>query len=163
MKFTNNITLAEAVASPTAKALGIDNTPSAAVMSIMKDTVTNIFDKVRAALGDRPIAVTSFYRSPALNKAIGGSETSQHCKGEAIDMDGDVYGSPSNLEIFNYIRHHLDFDQLIIEGINKGKPAWIHCSYRKSGNRKKITFMYKINGKTVYEPFNEKRFKELIY
>lgn len=163
MRLTTHLTIAEGVSSPTAKSRGILNIPSTEVRETMVHTALNIFEKVRTGLGNRPIAVTSFYRSPELNKLIGGSATSQHCKGEALDMDGDVYGGPTNLEIFNFIRKNLEFDQLIIEGIVKGKPSWIHCSYCKTGNRKKITFMYTAGGKKVYEPFSEKRYNELIY
>lgn len=156
-----HISYAEAVASATAKSRGIDNTPPASVLSTMKYTAEKIFEPVRKHFG-KPIKVSSFYRSPVLNKAIGGSGTSQHCLGEALDMDGDTYGSPTNKQIFEFIRDNLSFDQLIVEGITGGKIAWVHCSIKKSGNRSQILFMYKKNGKTVYEPYSNKRYIELV-
>lgn len=158
---STNITWGEATASATAKAKGIINVPDAATIKRMKLTATMIFQKVRDHFG-KPLKVTSFYRSPALNKAIGGSTTSQHCLGEAIDMDGDVYGSPSNKQIFEFIRDNLTFDQLIVEGIYNRNIAWIHASYKTTGNRNKIMFMYVRNGKTVYENYSLKRYKELV-
>lgn len=160
-RISENISWNEAITSPTATKLGILNVPDAATIANMKFVAENIFEKVRAHLR-KPIKVTSFYRSPALNVAIGGSKTSQHCKGEALDMDGDVYGVPSNVQIFEFIRDHLVFDQLIIEGITNGKIAWVHCSAKKSGNRGQILFMYQSGGRKVYEPYSEARYKQLV-
>jgi len=158
---SDHITWGEAISSPTAKQKGISNVPDDNTLQNMKHVATNIFEKVRMHFG-KPIKVTSFYRSAALNVAIGGSSTSQHVKGQALDMDGDVYGSPSNKEIFEYISKNLVFDQLIIEGIVKGSIAWIHCSLTKGTNRKQILFMYSKNGKNVYEAFTETRYRELV-
>lgn len=157
---SEHITYGEATNSPTAKAKGIKNVPDATTLKRMKLVAVNIYEKVMAALG--PAYISSFYRSPDLNVAIGGSKTSSHPRGEALDMDGDVYGSPSNKQIFEYIRDNLEFDQLIIEGITDGKMAWVHCSYKETGNRKNILFMYKKNGKTIYEAYTDDRYKELI-
>lgn len=170
---SKDITWGEATSSPTAKARGILNIPDASALQNMKYTAENIFQKVRNHFG-LPVKVTSFFRSPVLNKAIGGSATSQHCTGEAIDMDGDVYGSPSNATIFEFIRDNLVFDQLIVEGIVQGKIAWVHCSIKKSGNRKQIKFMYySRGGKTVsssmpgavkvYEEYSPERYKLLVF
>jgi zinc D-Ala-D-Ala carboxypeptidase len=158
---SEHITYGEAVSSATAKANGIDNTPDHNILAAMQYVAENIFEKVRTHFG-RAIKVSSFYRSPALNKAIGGSNTSQHCKGEAMDMDGDVYGSPSNKEIFEFIRDTLDFDQMIVEGIHDGKMDWVHCSCMPKGNRKQILFMFKRDGKSVYEPYTLANYKALI-
>ena len=156
-----HITYAEATNSQTAKAKGIKNIPPPEVLDRMKLVARMIFEACRLYFG-KPIFVSSFYRCPDLNVAIGGSKTSSHVKGEAMDMDGDVYGSPSNKEIFEFIRDNLKFDQLIIEGITNGKMAWVHCSY-KATNRNQVLFMYKDKGKTVYEPYSEARYKKLIY
>jgi zinc D-Ala-D-Ala carboxypeptidase len=151
----------EAVYSVTAKARGIDNTPSESVLKNMRLTAVNVFEPVRKHFG-RPIKVSSFYRCAALNKAIGGSPTSQHVTGQAIDMDGDVFGSPSNKQIFEFIRDNLSFDQLIVEGIHDGKMDWVHCSYKPEGNRKQILLMYTQNGKKVYEPYSLSQYSKLI-
>jgi zinc D-Ala-D-Ala carboxypeptidase len=167
-RLSPNVTLAEAVASNTAKLAGIANTPSASVLVNMRHWCENIFEPTRADLGGTPIHISSFYRAPALNKLIGGSVTSQHCLGQAADLDGDVYqsaGGPSNREIFECIRDNRVFDQLILEGITGGQIAWVHTSYRhQAHNRRQILFMYRNSqGKTVYEPYSPKRYRELVY
>lgn len=158
MNISKHITYEESIRSETALKMGIKNIPNKDIIESMKITANKIFEPVREFLG-KPIKVNSFYRSPELNKAIGGSGTSQHCLGEAIDLDTDN----DNKKIFEFIMDNLDFDQLIIEGISKGKMAWVHCSYKSDGNRKQILFMYKQNGKTIYQNYSAKRYSELIY
>jgi len=172
---SNNITYAEAIKSATAKSQGIDNVPNAEQLKNMQYWAKMIFEPTRKSLGDHPIAITSFFRSPKLNQAIGGSATSQHAKGEAGDMDGDVYGFPSNKNIFEYVKDNLLFDQLICEGIIDGQISWVHASIKRTGvNRKEVLFMYhSLNGKTVpsgtpgakkvYEPFSQTRYQQLVY
>ena len=82
---------------------------------------------------DKPIFISSGYRSKALNEAIGGSKTSQHSKGEAIDIDMDYRNGPENEDIFHYIRENLPFDQLIWEFGTDSRPDWVHVSYKKGG------------------------------
>ena len=94
MKISDNITYAEAIHSNTAKRRGIDNTPNPAQVETMKVTAEKIFEPLRKWVGG-PIKVNSFFRSAELNTAIGGSKTSQHCKGQAIDID-DVFGYKTN-------------------------------------------------------------------
>ena len=170
---SQHISWGEATSSPTAKAKGISNIPEIGIIQNMKYVASNVFERIREHF-NRPIKVTSFFRSPAVNVAIGGSVTSQHCLGQAIDMDGDVYGSPGNIEIFEFIRDNLVFDQLIVEGIVDGKIAWVHCSLKKTSNRKEILFMYySKSGKTVpagtpgakkvYERYSESRYNVLVY
>jgi len=113
MKISDHITYAEAIHSQTAKRRGIDNTPNPSQVENMKIVAEKVFEPLRSWVGG-PIKVNSFFRSPELNTAIGGSKTSQHCNGQAIDID-DVYGKRSNAEMFNYLRELLDFDQLIWE------------------------------------------------
>lgn len=162
-ELSRNLTVAEGIRSATAKARGIDNTPSLDVLKNMRYTAETIFQKTRDHFGDHRIHVSSFYRSPDLNVAVGGSRTSQHCRGEALDLDGDVYGYPSNKQIFEFIRDCLEFDQLIIEGIKNGRMDWVHVSRKRTGNRKQILFMYKnAAGKTIYENYNLTRYRELI-
>ena len=149
MKLTENLSLAEVTKSATAIRMGIANTPSATHLIALKEVSKNIFQPCREHFG-KPLAVTSGYRSEALNEAIGGSKTSQHSKGEALDLDADVFGGFSNAELFNYIKSSLDFDQLIWEFGNNNNPAWVHCSYKTRGNRNEVLIAIKTNGKTTY-------------
>ena len=103
----------EGVYSRTALRLGINNKPNKKQLNNMMLLADEIFEPLRAYTNG-PIKINSFFRSPELNKAIGGSEKSQHCHGQAIDID-DTYGHLTNAEMFNFIREHLDFDQMIWE------------------------------------------------
>ena len=149
MKLTSNLNLAEVTKSATATRKGIANTPTATHLIALKEVATNIFQPCREHFG-KPLAVTSGYRSEALNEAINGSKKSQHSKGEALDLDADVFGGFSNAELFNYIKNHLDFDQLIWEFGNNNNPSWVHCSYKTQGNRKEVLVAVKTNSKTTY-------------
>ena len=146
---SKHISIKEAVRSNTAERLGINNFPDSPILVRMQLLAENIFEPLRAYV-DEPIFISSFYRSPELNKAIGGSANSQHCKGEAIDLD-DIYGGATNAEMFDFIKNNLDFDQLIWEFGSDDNPAWIHVSYKKEGNRNRILRAVKENGKTVYK------------
>jgi hypothetical protein len=150
MKLSKNLFLSEVIKSNTAIRLDIDNTPNAEHLENLKAIANNIFQPLRDYF-DEPIGVSSGYRSPDLNKAIGGSKTSQHSKGEALDLDADIFGGIANSEIFEYIKDNLDFDQLISEYPNEaGEPKWVHVSYKKGNNRKQILKAVKENGKTKY-------------
>ena len=138
----------EALRSNTAQRLGIDNMPDNETLVTMQVTAQHIFEPLRNHFNE-PIYISSFYRSPELNKAIGGSAKSQHCKGEAIDID-DVYSKATNADFFNYIKDHLEFDQLIWEFGDDTNPAWVHVSYRLGNNRMRILKAVKENGKTQY-------------
>lgn len=142
----------EATVSATGSRLGIKNNPNPAILATMKITARKLFEPLRTGIG-KPIRIISFYRSPALNKAVGGSKTSQHMTGEAIDAQG--MEGVSNLQLFNYIKDNLDFDQLINEFPDKdGEPSWVHLSYTvKRPNRKEIIRARKVKGKTIYEPY----------
>lgn len=127
-----NITLIDAIKSATAKASCIDNTPNEEQLEAMRLVAENIFDKVKDQF---PRAfVSSFFRSLELNKKIGGSKTSQHCKGEAIDIDS----SDDNAKIFYWIKDNLTFDQLLWEKGNSKSPAWVHVSFKLKNNRTQI-------------------------
>jgi len=143
---SKHITYKEATHSDTAAKKGIDNTPGASEIIAMKRLAENIFEPMREHFG-KPIRVNSFFRSKALNKVVGGSETSQHVKGEAIDISGI---GVSNKELFNYIKNNLDFDQLIWEFGNDSEPQWVHVSYKLGNNRKNVLKATKVNGKTKY-------------
>ena len=150
MKISENITYAEAIHSLTAKRRCIDNTPSEIQVEAMKLLAEKVFEPLRKWVGG-PIKVNSFFRSETLNEAIGGSATSQHCKGQAIDID-DVYGRKSNAEMYNWIKDNLDFDQMIWEFGTDMQPNWIHVSYvSEEKNRNKCLKAYKEHGKTKYK------------
>jgi len=150
MKISDHITYAEAIHSNTAKRKNIDNTPNETQVEAMKLLAEKVFEPLREWVGG-PIKVNSFFRSEALNESIGGSATSQHCKGQAIDID-DVYGKKSNAEMYNWIKDNLDFDQMIWEFGTDMQPNWVHVSYvSEEKNRNKCLKAYKENGKTKYK------------
>jgi hypothetical protein len=129
---SKNLSLKEAVTSQTAIRKKIDNTPNELVIENLKHIAINIFQKVREHFGE-PIRLSSGYRSLALNKAVGGSKSSQHVTGEALDIQGT--NGLTNSQIFYYIKDNLNFDQLIWEYGDEDEPAWVHVSLRKKGNR----------------------------
>ena len=151
MRLSDNLSLKEVTKSATAIKHGISNEPSIDHLENLKAIAENIFQPIRNHFGV-PIAVTSGYRSEELNKRIGGSLTSQHSKGEALDLDADVYGQVTNKEIFEYILDHIDFDQLIWEIGTDQDPDWVHVSYkRKERNRGEVLKAIRTNGKVRYE------------
>tara|TARA_R110002012_G_C11387898_1_gene584140 strand:- start:181 stop:645 length:465 start_codon:yes stop_codon:yes gene_type:complete len=146
---SKNISEKEATKSITALRLGIANTPDGTILANMKVLAEKVFQPLRQWVGG-PVKINSFYRSEALNKAIGGSATSQHCEGKAMDID-DLYGYKTNMEMFNYIKENLDFDQMIYEFGNESNPDWIHVSYEsKEENRNRILKAVRDKGKTIY-------------
>lgn len=151
---SSHISYAEAVKSTTARRLGIDNTPDSDTCQRMRLVAVEVFEPLRKHFGIA-IGISSFYRSRDLNLAIGGSVSSQHCKGEAMDIDGDIYGLISNTDIFNWIKDNLQFDQLIWEfGNPDGSPSWVHVSYKAEGNRMQVLRSYHDkHGNTIYEPY----------
>jgi len=149
MNISKHISYKEAVKSNTALRLNLDNTPDDYQMSNMVNIAINVFEPLREWVGG-PIKINSMYRSQELNQAIGGSKSSQHCEGRAIDLD-DTFGHKTNAEMFNYIKDNLNFDQMIWEFGNKKNPAWVHVSYvSEDQNRNRILIAEKINGKTNY-------------
>jgi hypothetical protein len=152
MQLSENLSLAEVIRSETAKRKGVSNMPTPEHIENFKKLAENIFQPIRKHFG-KPIHISSGYRSDALNKAIGGSKTSQHCKGEAIDIDMDGTAI-ANAQIFNYIKDNLNFDQLIWEFGTASNPDWVHVSYNSTGKqRKQILKALKVNGKTSYAPY----------
>ena len=126
------ISYQEATTSQTSVRKGIKNDPGDNELLAMQLVGIRVFDVVREHF-KTPLRVSSFYRSPILNKAVGGSSTSQHVKGQAIDIQGT--GKVTNKMIFDYIKENLDFDQLI----NEFNYSWVHVSYvSKEKNRKQI-------------------------
>lgn len=126
-------TIEELSASTEARKMGIDNTPTAEAVDNLTALVEAVLDPLRNRYG-HPIHVSSGYRCPRLNKAVGGSATSQHMTGEAADI---YVGNPKDKAmLFSLIYYLLPFDQLIWERGNDEAPAWVHVSYREGNNRR---------------------------
>ena len=150
MSISQHISYKECVYSRTATRLGIDNEPNDEQMNNMLDVAQEVFEPLRMWVGG-PIKINSFFRSPELNKTIGGSGKSQHCHGQAIDLD-DTFGRATNAEMFEFIKKHLDFDQIIWEFGDDDNPDWIHVSYvSEEKNRNRCLKAYKKEGKTQYK------------
>ena len=140
------VSLKELLFSETATRLGIDNTPTDQILINLQTLIYEVINPIINQFGD--IKITSGYRSPALCKAIGSSELSQHTKGEAVDF---VIPNISNQEASLWIVKNLEFDQCILEFWKpETNSGWVHCSYSKT-NRKMYLRAYKANGRTVYE------------
>jgi hypothetical protein len=152
MKISQHLSLSEVTRSDSAKRHGIDNTPTAEHLENFKLLAEKVFEPIRAHFGV-PIHISSGYRSKALNAFIKGSASSQHCKGEAIDidMDGSSNGV-TNKMIFDFIKDKLDFDKLILEFGTDSNPDWVHVSYTKVGNRKQKLKAVRSGAKTTYLP-----------
>ena len=151
MKLSNNFSLKEMVKSQTAERKGINNNPSEDHMNNLKLLCENVLQPVRDHFG-KVVSVSSGYRSEALCEAIGSSKKSQHAKGQAADFEiFDV----SNQELVIWIDKNLDYDQMILEfwkGPDEPNSGWVHCSYKKEGNRKQLLRAYREDGKTRYKP-----------
>ena len=149
MKISKHISYKEAIKSNTALRLNLDNTPGDYEISNMVGIATHLFEPLREYVGG-PIKINSMFRSVDLNTAVGGSKSSQHCQGRAIDLD-DTFGYKTNADMFNYIKNNLNFDQMIWEFGNDKNPAWVHVSYVSGDqNRNRILIAEKVNGKTNY-------------
>jgi hypothetical protein len=154
MQLSTNLSLAEVTRSETAKRRGISNMPTPEHIENFKKLAVNIFQPIREHFG-KPIIISSGYRSAELNKAIGGSLSSQHCSGEAIDIDMDGTDI-TNAQIFNYIKDNLNFDQMIWEFGTDTNPDWVHVSFAANrSQRKQILVAKKVNGKTTYIPYSK--------
>ena len=139
----------EGVYSTTAMRLGLDNNPGQFLLGNMKELAEQVFEPLREWVGG-PIRINSFYRSKVLNKAIGGSTTSQHCKGQAVDI-GDTNCKKTNAEMYAWIKENLNFDQMIWEFGDDKNPNWVHISYvNEIDNRNRCLKAYKEGGKTKY-------------
>ena len=146
---SKHISKKEGVYSITATRRGIDNTPNEEQLENMKLLAEKVFEPLRVHVGG-PIKINSFFRSPDLNKAIGGSSKSQHCKGQAIDID-DAYDKMTNADMYHWIKENLDFDQMIWEFGDDDNPNWVHISYvSEEKNRNRCLKAYKEEGKTKY-------------
>jgi len=154
MKLSEHLDLSEVIRSESAKRNGISNMPIEAHIKNLKLLAENIFQPIRNNFRC-PIHISSGYRSIELNTAIKGSLTSQHCSGEAIDIDMD--GTPNgvtNKMVFDFIKDNLQFDQLIWEFGTDSNPDWVHVSYESTGKqRKQVLKAIKSNGKTQYKTY----------
>ena len=148
-KISKNVSYKEGVYSITADRLGLENKPNEEQLANMKEIAEKVFQPLREWVNG-PIKINSFYRSPELNKAIGGSTKSQHCKGQAIDID-DTFGHATNAEMYFWVKQNLDFDQMIWEFGNDKNPNWVHISYvSPENNRNRCLKAYRESGKTKY-------------
>lgn len=157
MKLSKNLSLKEMTKSRTALRRGIDNSPTPEHIENMKALAENIFQPIRDYFGV-PIYISSGYRSEALNNAIGGSKTSQHSKGQAIDLDRDAHSQPHNSDLFIFVKDNLDFDQMIWEFGTDDNPDWVHISYNPDGKqRNQLLVAYKdSNNRTRYKQWKKK-------
>ena len=148
MRLSKNFTLSEITKSNTAKRLGIENVPDKEHLKNMQVLIRDLIQPIRDAIG--PIRISSGYRNPQLNRAIGGSSKSQHCKGEALDLQFWKEGKMCNKEIYDWvIKSEIEFDQMI----NEFDFAWIHISLKSNGkNRRMVLEAYKDkDGDTAYK------------
>ena len=148
---SEHVTYKEGVYSITALRLGLNNDPTKNHLTNMELLAEKVFEPLRKAVNG-PIKINSFYRGPDLNKAIGGSSKSQHCNGQAMDID-DTYGYMSNANMYDYIKKNLSFDQMIWEFGTDKNPDWVHVSYvNEEANRNRCLLAYKDkNNKTKYK------------
>ena len=148
MKLSKNFSLHELTKSEAAERRGINNTPSLTVIDNLQALVDNVLQPLRDKLG--PVVITSGYRSPAVNVAVGGSPTSDHCLGMAADIE--VLGK-DNKETAQWILENLKFTQLILEFYTDGLPdsGWVHVSYDPKYLKCQVLRANKVNGKTIYQ------------
>lgn len=151
MQLSEHFNLKEFTKSETAIRKRIDNTPNTQHANNLKLVCEKILEPVRKHFG-KPVRINSGYRGPALNAAVGGSNKSQHCNGEAVDFEIDGLANP---QLAKWVSENCDFDQIILEfydpkeGPNSG---WVHASYSAGKNRKQKLTAVSVNGKTVYKP-----------
>ena len=146
---SKHISYKEGVYSNTATRIGINNTPNDEQLKNMELVAEEVFEPLREYVNG-PIKINSFFRCPELNKAIGGSGKSQHCHGQAIDID-DTFGKATNAEMYHFIKDHLDFDQMIWEFGDDDNPDWVHVSYvSEEENRNRCLKAYRKDSRTQY-------------
>ena len=144
MKLGKYFSLEEMIKSQTAIRRGIDNIPSDDELESLFELVKNVLDPIREHFG-LPVTVNSGYRGKKLNKAIKGSKNSQHCKGQAADIE--IIGI-SNYDLACWIRDNMEFDQLILEFHNRKVPdsGWVHVSWVSPKKNRKQTLTIDNNG-----------------
>ncbi len=157
-RISEHLSYDEICKSQTAIRNGIDNSPNKEQLENIILFAEKVFEPLRKIVStergkDTPLHVSSCFRCEALNNIVKGSSASQHCSGQAMDIDMDNYDDYNNARLFNTIKDRLDFDQLIWEFGNNENPEWVHVSYKKDGNRKKLTKAITENGVTRYIPY----------
>jgi hypothetical protein len=151
VKLSEHLDLSEIIRSESAKRNGISNMPTPEHIENLKALAIKIFEPIRNHF-KVPIRVSSGYRSKELNTFIKGSLSSQHCKGQAIDLDMDGT-SITNRHVFDFVKDNLPFDQLIYEFGDDDNPDWVHVSYNRHGSRGQVLKAYKLNNQTKYFPY----------
>ena len=148
MNLTVNFTLAELCKSDTAVRKSLDNTPTPAVVAALTLLAEKVLQPVRMHY-NKSVTVNSGYRSPEVNASVGGSKTSDHCKGQAADIE--IVGV-ANKDLAIYIRDNYTFTQLILEGWVEGVPnsGWVHVSYDPTNLKKQVMTATFVNGKAIY-------------
>lgn len=149
-QLTKNFSLAELVKSETALRKDLDNTPSPETVKNLQTLATKVLQPISDHY-QRGVKVNSGYRSPEVNASVGGSRTSDHCQGQAADIE---ISGIANAELAAWIVANLEFTQVILEFYTPGVPdsGWVHVSYNPQNLKKQVLTAYKKAGKTVYEP-----------
>jgi uncharacterized protein YcbK (DUF882 family) len=147
-QLSKNFSLAEFTKSETATRKGLDNTPTPEVITNLQKLVDNIIQPIREAIG-KPININSGYRAPEVNASVGGSKTSDHCKGQAADIE---INGMANGDLAQYIVDNYKFTQVILEFYTAGVPdsGWVHVSYDPNNLKCEALTAVKQDGKTVY-------------
>jgi hypothetical protein len=150
MNLTKNFTLSELTKSETALRKGFNNEPTQEIISALQLLAVTVLQPIRDHYG-KGVKVNSGYRSPEVNASVGGSKTSDHCKGQAADIE---IPGVANAELAEYIKERLQFTQLILEFYTPGVPdsGWVHVSYDPTNIKKQVMTATKRDGKTVYLP-----------
>lgn len=146
MNLSKHVTVEEFCFSPTAIRAGIKNVMALQQLENATLLCEKVFEPLRSHVG-KPIKINSGFRSPSLNRAIGGSSSSQHCKGQAMDLE------LHDKELFDWIIDNLEYDQAIFEFGTEQQAAWFHISYSHNNNRKEVLRATKKAGKTVYSKY----------
>jgi hypothetical protein len=148
MKLSANFSLAELTKSETALRHDMDNTPSLREIDHLQALVDNVLQPIRDHFG-KSVRVNSGFRHPEVNAKVGGSTTSDHCKGMAADIE---IAGVANADLARWIADNLEFRQVILEFYTPGIPdsGWVHASYNTDDNKKQMLTATKQNGKTVY-------------
>jgi len=147
-QLSKNFSLAEFTKSETATRKGLDNTPTPEVIQNLQKLVDNIIQPIRETIG-KPIKINSGYRAPEVNASVGGSKTSDHCKGQAADIE---INGMANGDLAQYIVDNYKFTQVILEFYTAGIPdsGWVHVSYDPNNLKCEALTAVKQDGKTVY-------------
>jgi len=150
MNLSTNFSLHELTKSETALRMGLDNTPDDEATENLRLLCEKVLQPVRDHYG-KGVKVNSAYRSPESNAAVGGSKTSDHCKGMAADIE---IPGVANADLAQWIMDNLEYTQLILEFYTPGIPdsGWVHVSYDPNNLKKQELTATKVAGKTTYLP-----------